>query len=828
MTGWSCPVLSCLIWGMAATEPSPRAFATASVPPAVAAAAWPGLAGVPVAFVLDARNRVERKMIEHWIDDHRPAEVAPSEVHVVALRPSRRLRSGRSGAALEALLCMAEDPLLAPLRVVWGRTDSHGGRPRPIRELLRVGDPWSPGALSAWWLRRRHPERCRIVVAEPARASVLRRRWHQIGGADPAETAGLVSFVERQAQLALERAERAARGSRFKVPRLVREEIVARPVFRAGVAALARQLGISERRGLRRAGRYLREMAAEHSRRVAELAAYLIHLLYTLGYQEALRYDRGRLESIARLSQRACVVFLPSHRSNLDHLVLQYALWETGHPPNHTAGGINMNFFPIGPLVRRSGVFFIRRAFQDNPIYRFVIRQYVDYLVEKRFSLEWYIEGGRSRTGKLLPPRYGMLAYVVDAWRRGRAEDVWLVPVSIAYDQIQDVQDYAAEQRGLPKQKESLGWFIRLVRSFQRRLGAIHLSFGEPLSLRGTLGPAGNDRPPTEESLEVQKLAFEVAVRINRVTPVTDVSLVTLALLGAVDEALTRRQVERSVGPVVEYVGKRSIPTTGDGALATAGALDQALEALVQSGVLQAYRDGPEPVFLIGPDRHLAAAYYRNTIVHFFLAGAIAEVALLGAMRATAHRREIFWREAMALRDLLKFEFFFPDREAFRAELMGDLASRAPAWERALGEGEAAIRQTVGGLSPLLSHRVLRPLLEAYLVVAEEIAAAGGGGIVAEPEFFACCDRRANQLLLQKRLRSEEARSRALFGSALKLARQRGLLEGEGAELAVKREAFRGELAQLIRRVGTVDALAAARRAGLVRPPDAAAETARG
>ncbi len=101
------------------------------------------------------------------------------------------------------------------------------------------------------------------------------------------------------------------------------------------------------------------------------------------------------------------MVFLPSHKSNLDHLVLQYALHENGHPPNHTAGGINMNFFPVGPLVRRSGVFFIRRSFKDNPVYKFVLRQYIDYLIEKRFSLEWYIEGGRSRSGKLLPPSSG-------------------------------------------------------------------------------------------------------------------------------------------------------------------------------------------------------------------------------------------------------------------------------------------------------------------------------------------------------------------------------------------------------------------------------------
>src|SRR5207247_7828885 len=126
----------------------------------------------------------------------------------------------------------------------------------------------------------------------------------------------------------------------------------------------------------------------------------------------------------------------------------------------HTAGGINMNFFPMGGLMRRTGIFFIRRSFKDNEVYKFVLRQYIDYLIEKRFPLEWYIEGGRSRSGKLLPPRFGLLAYVVDSYRRGRADDVALIPVSIAYDQISDVQDYAHEQRGGVKQRESFGWFV--------------------------------------------------------------------------------------------------------------------------------------------------------------------------------------------------------------------------------------------------------------------------------------------------------------------------------------------------------------------------------
>ena len=195
----------------------------------------------------------------------------------------------------------------------------------------------------------------------------------------------------------------------------VHGDILARPAPRrhAGASSDPQAASCATRGACRR--------SPHHSPYVIDLTAQLIHLLYTRAYGEALHYDRGDLEDIYTIAQRYPVVFLPSHKSNLDHLVLQYALHENGHPPNHTAGGINMNFFPVGPLVRRSGVFFIRRTFKDNPVYKFVLQHYIDYLIEKRFTLEWYIEGGRSRSGKLLPPRFGLLANVVDAYRRGKA-----------------------------------------------------------------------------------------------------------------------------------------------------------------------------------------------------------------------------------------------------------------------------------------------------------------------------------------------------------------------------------------------------------------------
>jgi glycerol-3-phosphate O-acyltransferase len=580
-------------------------------------------------------------------------------------------------------------------------------------------------------------------------------------------------------------------------------------------------LDISESAATRQAVRYLREIAATHSPYVIDLGARLIKRLYTQGYGESLQYDREKLDGIYRLAQRHPVVFLPTHKSNLDHLVLQYALHENGLPPNHTAGGINMNFFPVGPLVRRSGVFFIRRSFKNNPIYKHVLRSYIDYLVEKRFSLEWYIEGGRSRSGKLLPPRFGMLAYVVDACRRDKSEDIFLIPVSIAYDQIQDVGSYAAEQRGAAKPRESLGWFIGVVRALRRHYGDIHIRFGNPLSLRNYLSSVdpGHEPDPDERSLALQKLAFEISVRINRATPITPTSPGTLAPLGTGDRALTLPEIRVSLGNLVRYTRARKLPATFElEALESDEGVRLTLDALAENGVVTCYAAGPEPVFLIGPDQQLSAAYYRNSIIHFFLNGAIVELALLRAAEAElGDPAEEFWTAAMQLRDLLKFEFFFADKESFRDELRDELASHALEWEEQLAAGPDGIQQLIQSFRPFSAHRVLRPFLESYRVVAENLAHRGSDeAIEDEGSFLNECLGLGKQQLLQRRICSASSVSKVIFQTALKIADNRGLVKADRADLGQRREEFAEEVRVALRRVDAIDALAASRRAGFI------------
>jgi glycerol-3-phosphate O-acyltransferase len=789
-------------------------------------ALWPALSpaanGRRVVLLLDAATPLERRILDGWIRRHRPADPGQGRaaaVDAIGLPPSRRRRRrARPDPRMEALLSEGDDPLLAPLRVVWLAPErADGRRTVTLPLLLTSGDPRDPGLLRQRWILGRQRDRCRIVAGEPAPLSELRERWLAAGGAGPGETSGLCDFVVRQAHLALERGERRLRGARYKVPRLLHEDILARPAFRGALARLARQLGRPEEDVAREASRDLREIAAATSPTMVDVADQLFRFLYTRGYDAELRYDRARLEQIAALSQRHPVVFLPSHRSNLDHPVLHCMLYENGLPPNHTAGGINMNFFPIGPLVRRAGVFFIRRSFKDDEVYKLVLHSYIDYLVEKRFSLEWYIEGGRSRSGKLLPPRFGLLAYVVDAYRRGRSDDVFLIPVSIAYDQIQDVGDYVAEQRGAAKQREGFGWFVKLVRRIQRE-GRIHIRFGEPLSLAKALGPPDPcaEPNPDEESLALQKIAFDVCVRINEATPITPASLVTLALLGVGDQALTVEETVRSLERIVEYVERRELPTVGDLELRTPEGVRFALEELVRTGVVARFDEGPEAVYRIAPDEHLAAAYYRNTVIHFFVTGAIAELALLrAAEEVVGDRRAAFFDEALALRDLLKFEFFFPERERFVAELRREVAYHDAEWERRLDEGPEEIFALVRRFRPLSSHRVTRPFLESYRIVADALEQWGVERPLDRGELLSRCLALGKQYVLRRRIRSAESVSKSYFETALKLADNRRLLAADAPDLAERRAAFAAGLAGAVRRIDAIDALAAARRSGI-------------
>ncbi len=771
-------------------------------PPVDQAPRWPLDTGGSLVFLLDAHSSIERQLLDEWIERNQPPG-ARSDRYLIPT--SRRAHRTKIAPELEPRLDEDDDPVLVPLRVAWVPAERDGERRVTLRDFLALGDPRDPNVLRQRWLRTFASDRIRIVQGQPARESELRDQWNDPGGRGPAEGTSFAEYVSLKAWLALERSERALRGSRYKVPKFIAESVAHTREFQQGVEDLAHAEGVPVAVMQRRTAEYLKEIAATHSPYVIDAVTGLMRWVLSLGYHR-IDYSTEQLRTLYELGQEHSLVFLPSHKSNADHLVLQYALHENDFPPNHTAGGDNMDFFPVGPAVRRSGVFFIRRDFKDDDAYKFVLRRYIDYLLEKRFPLEWYIEGGRSRTGKLRPPRFGLLAYVVDTYMRQLVDDVVFIPVSIAYDQISDISAYAAEQQGGGKERESGTWLVRTIRGLRRKYGAVYLRFGVPMSLAQQVEP-GIDLESEEGRLVVPKLAFEISNRINAATPITPVSLVTLALLSQSDRGLTVNDTIDVLDPFLTYVKERDLPTTVPLSLDSLDAVTGALESLVANDVVSRF-DGPtDQVYRIEEDQHLAAAYYRNTVIHFFVNASIVEAAVAGMARDAVSGLDEFLTRAFAWRALLRFDFFFAGRDEFRDEILIELEIECP------GGGDCVERGDLGtvltALAPFTTPAVLRPFVEAYRLVADVLVRADEGEELTRAEIQERALALGRQYQAQGKISTPESLSFALFDAGIALAANSGVLDASTPRAA--RESF---LADLDDALADIEALSSAIPAG--------------
>ncbi|HWF53864.1 MAG TPA: glycerol-3-phosphate 1-O-acyltransferase [Solirubrobacteraceae bacterium] len=735
-----------------------------------------------VVLLGDARTPTERRLIAEWAERAHPG--APLLDHREPLLAER----------LEAF----GDPEVVPVRVTWLPRERDGDRRVRLSDLVALRDPHRPPARAQERIAEREPDRVHVVAAEGATVSALRARFREQSGTLGTPSA-FSAFVRRQALIASDRADRAIIGDRYKVPRLVAEQITASAEFRAEIDKLAEQEGRPAEQVMGEAVSALRELATVQSPVAIDAFRLLLSPMHARAYD--VQVDLDGLERLRELNRRHALVFLPTHRSYADPLVLAEVLHDNNFPRNHLLGGNNLAFWPIGPLGKRAGVVFIRRSFGDDRVYKLAVREFLGYLVAKRFNIEWYLEGGRTRTGKLRPPKYGLLHYLAAAVDKHRAEDVMLVPVSINYSRLHEVSKMAEEQGGKKKKAEGLGWLAGYMRAQARRIGSVRIDFGEAISLRAALDDAGEDGP------RLEKVAFRICDGINRITPVSAPSLVTFALLGTPRRALTLDQVRRILAPVIDYCARRQLPGDVE-PLRSATRLRGALDELVVAGVVSVYDGGTEPVWQIAPGNHMVAAFYRNGVIHHFMDRAIVELGLLHAARHEAQEPDLVqsaWEYALTVRDLLKFEFFFADKTRFREELRAELDLIDPDWAQRSATPEGAT-ELLRGSGLLVANRTLRSFLDAQLVLAELLAKRDPREPVDRDAFVKECLGVGRQMLLQGRMHSAESLSQELFNAALQLAANRDLLD-PGRELV--RSARRSYYDEVLEVVGLVDEIRA-------------------
>jgi glycerol-3-phosphate O-acyltransferase len=712
----------------------------------------PDDSAAPALIVHREATAQERRLVTEWARRNHPgAEVTSSATAAFATRLAGR------------------DLRIVPVRVIWpspalGKTagDRLGER------LLRL---ISPGGRPPALVRKALASSdARVVAGEPAALGELRRRWRQRGGSG----GDLASFVRGQAELACDRAERLVVGDRYKVPKKVIENIISSTRVRERAAELGAKLGSSTAEVLDGMERCLHEFVTVQSEQAIDAFRMALAPMHAPAWRRDV--DTEGLERLRECNRNHALVFLPSHRSYTDPLVLAEALQEHGFPRTHILGGDNMGFWPIGPLGKRAGVIFIRRSFADDAVYKFAMREYLGFLVAKRFNLEWYIEGGRSRTGKLRKPQFGLLNYLVRGLSDGNVDDVILVPTALAYDHMHEVGAIAAEQGGAPKRSEGPRWLADYIARQRRSEGTAFIRFSRPLSLRESLLWAG------EGPAQLEKVAFRICAGINQAMPVTRSSLVTFAMLDAGTRALSLPQIRRICEPLLDYLHRRGLAGAVEH-LREPAELRKTLDFLVSAGVLACFEGGNEPVFSVAPDKHHTAAYYRNGAVHHLLTRSILELALIAraesgnhaAGEAGDHVAERVWEIALRLRDLLKFEFFFDDKQEFRDEVFAEFDLLDPDWRtktRSAGGAAAVLEQAHTFFAP----RALRSFFDAQYVLARTLASGGDAAFRDTDALVNSCLGIGRQLVLQGEVTQPDSVSKDLYAEAARLADNRGLL----------------------------------------------------
>jgi glycerol-3-phosphate O-acyltransferase len=722
----------------------------------------------------------EVKMLDDWLAEQRKAH-PDARIEVLQL-PSENEPPPAVLARLVELLEVDEGRSVVPVRVFW----IPGGLPTrsKVVALLSGRDTYRPPKLLQRNILRKDASRARVVAGEPATVAELRKNWTDTTVAE--NPRDFARFVMRRAELAIDRVELRLLGPEYKSPRLIKPELLASARFRQGLEKIP---GAT----VDKAGDMLDELATGWSRFSVDLIPTLGRAIFSRGFDPKIDYDRAEIETMRGALENHPAVLLFSHRSYLDGAIVPVAMQENRLPPVFTFAGINLAFGVMGPLMRRSGVIFIRRKL-DDPTYKYVLKEFVGYIVEKRFNLNWSIEGTRSRTGKMLPPKLGLLAYVADAYLAGRSDDILLQPVSISFDQLHETAEYAAYARGGEKTPESLSWLYNFIKAQgERNYGKIYVRFPDAVSMREYLGePHG--QMATDESakrLAMQKMAFEVAWRILRVTPINATGLVSALLLTTNGVALTLDQLHHTMQDSLDYLQRTKTPMTNSALrLRTTDGVRAAVDALSGGHPVTRVDGGREPVWRIAPEDEHEAAFYRNTLIHAFLETSIVELSLAYAGRAAGDRLDAFWTQAMRLRDLLKFEFYFADSAAFKEHVAEEMSWHED-WEQHVTAGGDEVDAMLRAKRPLIAGAMLRPFIEAYEIVADVLR--GTPPEISEKDLTALALGVGGQYIAQDRVRSNESVSALLFATARQVVADQNLL-APAADLEDRRTAFLGEL----------------------------------
>jgi glycerol-3-phosphate O-acyltransferase len=676
---------------------------------------------------------------------------------------------------------------------------------QPVRDGVRardllLGPPESPSASWAVAHLLASAGSVRLSAAEPLNLAEFLQ--HNADLPEEALVRRLIYAIMRR----FSRERRTVIGPTVKAPERIRADIVRSPRVRELINDLSggdpTQADILRRRTLE----MLEQLQAKPDHHTMRALGKGVQILFNRIYS-GLDVDPNDIERLRAATREGTLIYLPSHKSHVDYLAMSHELQTLGLPIPMIAAGDNLDFFPMGPLFRRSGAFFIRRSFKGDRLYAAIVDAYVRRLIRDGFPLELYLEGGRSRTGKLLPPKLGLLSMIVEATLAESQKKTFFVPVSIGYERIIETDSYHRELTGGDKSKEDAFGLLKSRSVLKHRYGRINLQFGQFVTLeqlRTELGVTpGEALKPAKRRAVVSRLATRVLDEINHVTAVTPGALTALALLSHSHRGLGHEEVvaraERLLMLLCRDGARLTAATATPSGTLRPEAIREALQLFCDGDLVHVHATatdtrrerptaGPGAIYTVSDDKRLALDTSKNIIIHFFVERSILALSLLVLTGPDATEQAVANR-FQEIATLLQFEFRLPTGDGI-----------AVAFTRTLDEFiELNIlqRTSTGGLHPgagchdsttvqwlTMLGAILVNYIEGYRVTARALSTVVEGSL-PEKDFIKKALYLGQQMYFSAELTRPEATSKPIVQNALQAFAASGLVSLQGGNVGL-------------------------------------------
>lgn len=612
-----------------------------------------------------------------------------------------------------------------------------------------------------------------VSVGDPVPLRVLLN-----AGADSARSVRRVTRTLR-ATLNLQRA--AAIGPDLSHRRTIATQVLRAAAVRRAMSDAMRATQISRPDALKLAQKYVAEIAANYSHTFVAFTARLLSRVWTRLYDGVELHHFDQLKQIADGNE---VIYVPCHRSHMDYLLLSYVIYYQGYALPHIAAGVNLNMPFVGSLLRRGGAFFMRRSFKGNALYTRVFMKYLGLMMARGHSIEYFIEGGRSRTGRLLQPKTGMLSMTLRSFLRDPRRPVVFLPVYFGYERIVEGKAYIDELSGKPKAKESMVGMMRALMALRENFGKVHVSFGEPIHLNEVLQRHAPGHDPSVALQEerphwlapaVSELAARIMTHINSAACATPINLLALALLATPKQSMLENDLRRQVELYASLL--RHAPYSP---LVWITAMDGA--SMIGHGermlVLQRLKHPLGDVIRMTEENSVLMTYFRNNVLHLIaMPSLIACCFLNNRTLSMADIQRLMWRTYPYVRDELFLRWEEPQINGVVQEVLDDFANHGLleyvttdcVWRRPATGSIEAVQLS------LLAQITMQIIERYYLVIA--VLLKSGSGRISQEALETQCQLMAQRMSMLHELSSPEFFDKSLFKNFIDLLRQRKVLD---------------------------------------------------